>query len=213
MAEFSTDQKREIILAAIVSAGPGATDSDVTAKITHIVGLFEEGSPAMRAFARAEQRAESTSKVAGFRGIVLFVDLETTSQRPIVFFKTEVSDNAPEGIEVLRMDRIDGQDGERAKALANEAMALVGHQVGVTKAVERAGSGNNNVRVLRSIEDQGVAAEFAGLKNQEGHKYIDWKNGGKGNFAKIEPKLARLQRYREAEAAATQTAAPALASA
>lgn len=199
MAEFSTDQKREIILAAITAAGPGADDGQVAGQIGRIVGLFEDGSPAMRAFERAEKRAENTVEVTGFRGDILFVDLEETSKRPIVFFRTQISTHAPEGIELVRLGRIDSADKEQVQQLANLALALVGHTVGVTKAIEKGGNGNN--RVLRALEDQGVAADLAGLTNQDGAKMIPWETGGKGNFAKIAPKLARLNKYRAAEAA------------
>ena len=110
MAELSTDQKREIILAAITAAGPGADDGQVAAQITRILGLFEEGSAAVRAFERAEKRAELTTDVKGFVGELIYVDTEQSSNRPIVFLRTEVSKYAPEGIEIVRMDRLDGQD-------------------------------------------------------------------------------------------------------
>lgn len=77
MAELSTDQKRDIIIAAMNAAGPGADDGQVAAQITRIVGLFEDGSPAMRAFERAEQRAEKTTDTKAFTGEVVFVDLES----------------------------------------------------------------------------------------------------------------------------------------
>lgn len=193
--ELSTDQKRSIIVAAVTAAGPGADDGQVASQVTRIVNLFEEGSPAMNAFARAEERAEKTSKVKGFTGEVIYVDTEASSNRPVIFLRTEVSTQAPEGIEVVRLDRLDSRDAELVKALANQALALIGHKVGVTIAIEQMTNGNN-ARILRAIEDRGPgAADIAGLTNAEGWKLIDWQNGGKGNFAAMAPRLSRLQKY------------------
>lgn len=193
--ELSTDQKRSIIVAAVTAAGAGADDGQVAAQVTRIVNLFEDGSPAMNAFARAEERAEKTVKTKGFAGEVIFVDTEQTSNRPVVFLRTEVSSQAPEGIEVVRLDRLDSQDSELVKNLANQALSLVGHKVGVTIAIEQMGNGNN-ARILRAIEDRGAGnADLAGLTNDAGWKLIDWQNGGKGNFKTMAPRLKRLQGY------------------
>lgn len=198
--DLSTDQKRGIILAAITAAGPGADDSVVGSQISRIVGLFEDGSAAMRAFERAEQRAEKTTDTKNFIGEIIFVDKEVSSNRPIIFLRTQVSEHAPEGIELVRLDRLDSPDADIVKALANQATSLVGHKVLVTVAIEKMANANKS-RILRSIEDRGAGeADLAGLTVQEGWKLIDWVNGGKdGSFGKIAPKLARLQTYLAAQ--------------
>lgn len=202
--ELSTDQKRSIIVAAVTAAGPGADDGQVASQVTRIVDLFEDGSPAMRAFVRAEERAEKTTDVKSFAGEILFVDMEglgeKPSNRPIVFLRTQVSESAPEGIEVVRLDRIDSQDSERVRALANQALELVGHKVGVTVAVEKMANSSNKVRILRAVEDRGPGGtDLAGLTNEQGWKLIDWQNGGKDRaFSKIAPRLVRLQKFASA---------------
>lgn len=112
-----------------------------------------------------------------------------------MFLRTQVSQYAPEGIEYVRLDRLDGQDSELVKSLANQATALVGHKVLVTVAIEKTAS-NQNARILRAIEDRGAGeADIAGLTNLDGWKLIDWVNGRKGDLAKLAPKLSRLQKY------------------
>lgn len=193
--ELTTDLKREVILAAMAAAGPGADDGQVAGQVTRILNLFEEGSPAMNAFARAEKRAESTTKVKQFTGELVYVDTETTSNRPIVFLRTQVSSHAPEGIEIIRMDRLDSADVDRVKQLANQVLSLIGHKVAVTVAIEQTTS-QQNARILRGVEDRGEGgADLAGLTNQHGWRLIDWAAGGKGAFAKIAPKLERLAAY------------------
>lgn len=195
MTEYSTDQKRAIIVAAVTAAGPGADDGQVAGQVTRILNLFEDGSGAMNAFERAEKRAEQTVKTKAFTGEIVYVDTEVSSNRPVVFLRTEVSAQAPEGIEIVRLDRLDSQDADFVKKLANQALTLLGHKVLVNIAIEQMGSGNN-ARILRAIEDRGAGgSDIENLTNAEGWKLIDWQNGGKGNFPKIAPKLARLQKY------------------
>lgn len=203
MSELSNDQKREVILAATNAAGPGASDAKVVGEISRILSFFEDGSPAMRAFDRADERASKTTDVKGFVGEVIFVDLEgiaiggkAASNRPIVFLRTEVSQHAPEGIEIVRLDRMDSHDAERVRSLANETLSLVGHTVGVTVAIEKTVNGLN-ARILRSIEDRGAGKpDIAGLTNERGWQLIDWEKGGKGTFAQIAPRLVRLSKFR-----------------
>lgn len=185
--ELTDSAKLQIVLSAAQIAGPTATGADVAAQVGRLTALLADGSPALAAFDRAEKRAEATVDTKSFTGTVLFADLEETSQRPIVFLKTEPSDYHPDGIEHFRLDRMDGPDAEGVKALANLATALVGHKVLVTIGVEKANG--KNVRLLRAIEDRGQDAEFDGLTNAGGGAMIDWTEEER---AKIAPKLVRL---------------------
>lgn len=192
--ELSTDQKRDIIIAAYGSAGPGADDQTIAAQISRILASFEDGSAAMRAFERAEKRAALTSGVSNFRAVPIYVDLETTSQRFVIFIVTEPSKNAPEGIEIIRTDRIDSAEGQSARAIANQAIALLGHTVLVTKAIEASADGQSKTRLIRGIEDQGLAAGYSTEFNLvAGASMINWQSGGAGAFPKVAPKLERLQ--------------------
>jgi len=192
--DLNNEQKREIILAAYNSAGHGADDQAVAAQVGRILGSFEEGSPAMRAFERAEKRAAQTTGIANFRAVPIYVDLESTSQRYVIFIVTEPSKNAPEGIEVIRTQRLDSADGQGARDIANQVLGLLGHTVLVTKAIEASADGQSKVRVIRGLEDQGIAAGYApDFSLVAGASMINWQAGGAGAFPKIAPKLERLQ--------------------
>jgi len=187
--ELTDNLKAHIVLSAFGAAGPGATDGEVIAQVSRITAMLQDGSPALAVFDRAAQRSELTVDTKAFPGTVLFVDLEESSQRPIVFLKTEPSDYHPDAIEHFRLDRVDSNDATRVKALAKEATGLVGHKVLVTIAVEKAGG--KNVRILRAIEDRGIDSEHDGLTLADGAALIDWTEKER---AKIAPKLVRLNK-------------------
>ena len=187
--ELTESLKAQIVLSAVNAAGPGATDDQIVAQVSRITGFLQEGSPALNAFDRAEQCAANTTQVKGFQGDVLFVDLEQSSNRPILFLRTQPSEHHPDGIELIRMDRTDSADGDRVRDLAKLATSLIGHRVGVTVAVEKAGT--KNVRVLRAIEGRGAVQDLAGYDVSNGHTLIDCTAPDR---AKIAPKLARLNK-------------------
>jgi len=187
--ELTDSLKAQIVLSAFGAAGPGATDDQVVQQVSRITAFLQDGSPALNAFDRAAQRAENTTQVKGFQGDVLFVDLEASSNRPIVFLRTQPSEHHPDGIEVVRLDRTDSADGERVRELAKHATNLIGHRVGVTVAVEKANG--KNVRILRALEDRGQVSDLAGYDVSNGHTLINWQETSK---AKIAPKLVRLNK-------------------
>lgn len=187
--EITDSLKAQIILAAVGAAGPGAGDDQIVQQVSRITGFLQEGSAALNAFERMAKRAENTTQVKGFQGDVLHVDLENSSNRPVVFLRTAPSEHHPDGIEMVRMDRTDSADGGSVKALAKRATGLIGHRVGVSVAIEKANG--KNVRILRSIEDRGVAPDLAGYDVTNGFTLIDWTEP---NRAKIAPKLARLSK-------------------
>ena len=185
--ELTDGLKAQVVITAAGIAGPEASDADVADHVSRITAMLQDGSAAMSAFDRAEARAGATVKTKTFPASVLFVDLEESSQRPIVFVKTEPSNYHPDGVEHFRMDRTDSRDGARVKDLAKTATELVGHKVLITLAVES--TGEKNVRVLRNIEDRGADAELGEFTLADGAAYIDWTEKDR---AKIAPKLVRL---------------------
>jgi hypothetical protein len=191
--ELTDSLKAQIVLTAVGAAGPGATDDQIVGQVSRITGFLQDGSPALNAFERAEKRAANTTQTKGFQGDVLWVDLEQSSNRPIVFLRTAPSEHHPDGIELIRMDRTDSADGERSKELAKLATSLIGHKVGVSVAVEKAGT--KNVRVLRALEDRGPVADLAGYDVSNGYTLVNWQEETK---AKIAPKLARLNKVAQA---------------
>lgn len=193
--EFTDDLKAQIVLTAITAAGPGATDTDITRQVSRTIGMLSDGSPALRTFEQAQQRNDNTEKVASFGGSVLFVDLEQSSNRPVVFLRTQPSEHHPDGVEHVRMDRTDGADGDSVRALAKQATQLVGHKVGVTLRVEKftpkGSTSSRKVRTLISIEDRGPDETLNGVDISTGHTLIDWTDQAR---AKMVPNLVRLNR-------------------
>lgn len=187
--EITDTLKAQIVLSAVGAAGPGASDDQIVGQVGRIIGMLQDGSPALNAFERAAKRAENTTQVKGFQGDVLFVDLEQSSNRPIMFLRTQPSEHHPDGVELIRMDRTDSAEGDRAKELAKLATSLIGHRVGVSVAVEKANG--RNVRILRALEDRGVVADLQGYDVSNGHTLINWQEQTK---AKIAPKLVRLNK-------------------
>lgn len=200
MTELNDTLKAEIILAAVGAAGPGATDQQVFQQVGRIAGFLQPGSPALATFDRLEKRGNTVEKTASFPGTILYVDVEETSQRGVIFFKsvmppkpgTKAAENYPaDGIEVIRTDRLDGDTAESAKALIKAAVGMVGHKALIYKAIENTGSGPN--RNLRGLEDQGPNPDYAGLTNEQAAFKIDWNLNN--DRKKMLPKLRKHKEY------------------
>lgn len=191
--ELTDTLKAQIIISAFTAAGPGANDDAILSQQSRILDALSDGSPMLNAFDRAKDRADQTVSTAGVIGEVIYVDTEATSNRPIVFLRTG-TDRSTDGIEHFRLDRLDSQDSERVRNLANELMKLVGHRVLVQKVVEKGKGGN--VRVIRGVQDRGPGAEdIAGLANSSGWSHIDWT--ASDDRRKIAAKLKRLAGYQQ----------------
>lgn len=155
MPNFDDATKAQVVIAASIIAGPNADEAAVTTQVRAIVSRLSEGSPSMNAFDEADKRDEATEKVKTFRGVILHVDKEVTSERAVIFLKTQPSKYHPNGKEFARTERTDTPAG---KAVAKQAQALVGHQVQLSVGIE--GTGEVKVRVIRHIEDQGPIPGF-----------------------------------------------------
>lgn len=196
--EITDSLKAQILLSAVTSAGPGATDDQVNAQISRLVDMLSDGSPQLRIFDHAAQKAENSTGIGHFVGTIVYVDLEGNgvdgkqpTNRPIVFIRTGVSKYYTDGIEHIRLDRIDSRDGERAKQLTRQAESLIGHKVLVTKRGEKVGG--ESQRVLVALEDRGLDAEFpAEFTLQQGAKMIDWTSRKTPDRVSIVPRLKRL---------------------
>ena len=191
--EFTDSVKTQIILAAMVTAGPDANDGMVANHVSRAIDFLSDGSAVLNTFDRAIKRMESVTSQSAVPGEILFVDTETSSNRPVVFVRTQPSKHSPDGVEHLRLDRIDGADGERSRALANELAGLVGHRVLLTKVIVK--ENEQNIRLCRGVQDRGPGeADIAGLTNKTGWQLIDWSAEAR---VKMAPKLARLNKYRQ----------------
>lgn len=178
--------KAHIVLAASIIAGNGASETDVNTEVRRIASRLSEGSAALNVLSDLDRRDENTVKTKGFPATILHVDREKTSTRGVVFLKTKPSKFHPNGKEIARTERTDSEDG---KAIAKLAQSLVGHNVYITVGVEA--TGDVNVRVIRSIEDKGIAEGFD-------PELPDFKPG----FESEKSTLAKLQSAAAAQARA-----------
>lgn len=203
--EITDTLKAQITLSAITAAGVGATDDAVTSQIARIIEMLQDGSPQQRAFEAAAKRAENFVKADGFKGTVVYVDLEgkgvdgkQPTNRPIVFLKTQPSKYYEDGIEHIRLQRTDDrQFGERAKQLAKQAQSLLGHVVSVSKIIET--GGGNNQRVLSGLQDLGPDPEFSnGITLEQGAAMIDWTRSSNPRRSELVPRLVRLAQLQPA---------------
>lgn len=163
---LSEETKQQIVLAASIVAGIDATPGVVSAQVERIAGFFNPNSPVQRAFATIDKRAEQTASSAGFVATIIGYAKEASSNRGVVMFRSKVTTHTPEAKEYLRTEIL---DDATARALMNEIKgdketgkpSLVGHKVRVSfdRVKKNDGSGHT-VRVLSSIEDAGVDADY-----------------------------------------------------
>lgn len=152
---FDTETQQRIVIAAATVAGPNANDADVKSHVSRIAGYLSEGSLPMGAFADLERRDASTVKVKGFPATIIGMDKELTSTRGVVLLRTAPSKWHPNGQEFSRTERTDTEAG---RAMAQRLQSLVGHKVFLSVAVE--GTGEANVRSVRSVDDKGIDPEY-----------------------------------------------------
>lgn len=184
MAITDESTRTQIVLAASIVAGKGADENAVAGEVLRIISRLSEGSPVMNAFDAIEKRDENTDKVKTFRAVILHVDKEITSNRGVLFLKTEPSKWHPNGKEFLRTEIT--KNNPAGTEMAKLAQSLIGHQVVLSVAVEN--TGEVKVRVLRNIEDQGPAEGYD-QANPEFQADLDSTEP----LRKLRPKLASQQ--------------------
>ncbi len=150
--------RNSIILAAVNAAGPvadtehGSWNARVAQLAASITAMCKPDSPLAKIV-----DSVSVSKV--FTAIITNVKKEQSSTRGLVTLKAKPSKFHPDGIEQARTDRTDSS--ESARMLAKRLLSLVGHRVTLWVEVESINGGESKVRVIRHVEDLGVAAEAA----------------------------------------------------
>jgi hypothetical protein len=89
-----------------------------------------------------------------FDANVVSVELEEKSTRGIVTLKSAPSTFHPDGMEQVRTERTDSEDG---KLMAHELYSLIGHRVRVwvEKVTFKNGSNTGEVRIVRFVQDLG----------------------------------------------------------
>lgn len=150
---------------------PGAdgTDSEDWQGSLRIVGAKGAGYPewaarVKRNFVRVRMLMEDDSPLVEslevldrcrtFDANVVSVERDEKSTRGIVTLKSAPSTFHPDGIEQVRTERTDTEDG---KLMAHELYSLIGHRVRlwVEKVPFKSQTGSGEIRVVRFVQDLG----------------------------------------------------------
>jgi len=163
MTESTTEtpgllSKAQTISLAFQLAGPDADESAIAAQVSRILSATGAGSPVLYAFDSFEKRAGTVEATKTVLGTLLLVDVEESSQRGVLFLKSEQAHQKwnPNGKELARTERIDGKAVGRP--LLQDAGKLIGHKVAVTVEVQVSDSGKNRVAIR--IADRGVDENY-----------------------------------------------------
>lgn len=146
--------RTQIILAAVNAAGtrdedeaPAAYEARVSAEARRITVMTGPTSTISRAI-------ESIEKAKVFPAVIDSVKREASSTRGIVTLKAKPSKFHEDGIETVRTERTDNPEGV---AMVRALKPLIGHRVLVWVELESVNDGASKVRVLRHVEDLGLA--------------------------------------------------------
>lgn len=167
---FRPDTRQQIILAAFTAAGPGADDAAIASQIERIADAMLPGSAASHVLDEIEHYwSETVTEVnKPFLATILYVDMEATSQRPVLALKSAPNRNNPDGkYELIKLDMARGRNEAKVRAQANAYARMLGHQVAVTRMNEKTSDGRK-ASVLRSAVSQGLNPEFHQLHVAEG---------------------------------------------
>ncbi|MGP5523476.1 hypothetical protein ACTXM3_09280 [Glutamicibacter arilaitensis] len=146
-----TEQEQQIILAAITAAAsepvdpnfPLTSEERVIEKVTQFNSMLSEKSRVVKKLRALT--GQNGAEIKHISGVVLGVRKEASSQRGVIFLKTEPHERwNPRGIEIARTERLDS-DGLALK-MARELRELVGHRIVATVEVRMVS--DYKVRVL-----------------------------------------------------------------
>lgn len=205
---FAPDARQQIILAAFDAAGPGADDQAVSAQVERIADAMLPGSPMIRTIDEVEHYWRETVVEVNkpFIATLLYVDMESTSQRPVLALRSEPNRSNPEGkFELIKLGMARGRNRGRVIEQAKAYIQMIGHQVTVTRMNEKTNNGLK-ASVLRSAVPNGQNPAFTQLhiaatddaqavevKLTEGARLVDW--AGLGDYdRKVAAKLQKLPR-------------------
>lgn len=148
---MSAITSEEVVLAAVGSAGPRATDEgdrDYSTRVrdqaTLIYTMLAEASPIRR-------HLDTLTRCKVFPATVTKVVREKSSTRGKVTLATRPSKWNEDGVEEARTERTDNPDG---LAMAKKVSELKGHRVLLYVEVEEFDGGK--ARVIRHVEDLGI---------------------------------------------------------
>ncbi len=204
---FAPDARQQIILAAFTAAGPGADDLAVSAQVERIADAMLPGSPMYRALDEVEHYWRETVVEVNkpFIATLLYVDMEATSQRPVLALRSEPNTSNPEGkFELIKLGMARGRNRTRVIEQAKSYIQLIGHQVTVTRMNEKTSDGRK-ASVLRSAVSNGQNAALTQLhvakaddaqaveaKLAAGARLVNW-SALNDTDRKVASKLQKLQ--------------------
>lgn len=143
--------RSQIIIAAVTAVGPvedkSSWQDQVIEKAAEITALTNEKS-------MVSKTIESVAVSKVFPATVTDVTYEKSSTRGIVSLKTQPSKFHPDGIEQARTERTDNPMGV---AMGKRLKDLIGHRVMIWVEVEEISGGAGKVRIVRHVQDLGLA--------------------------------------------------------
>lgn len=172
----------ELLAAAVMAAGPGATDGDIIALVIRMRLMAELNSPAFK-------QVERVMTAQRFTADLVAVDIEESSTRAILTLRSDSAD-AEDGLEQIRSDRTDHPDGAR---MADQARTMIGRRVLVFKAMEDAGP-QKKVRVCVHLIDLGEA-KTADTDGFQGWRRRHWEEAAASAGVRPEKVLEVARHY------------------
>ena len=219
---FTPDARQQIILAAFTAAGAGADDPAVASQVERIADALMPGSVMSRPLDEVEHYWRETVAEVNkpFIATLLYVDMETTSQRPILALRSEPNRSNPEGkFELVKLGMARGRNRDRIIEQAKSYIQMIGHQVTLTRMNEKT-SNNLKASVLRSAVSNGPNPAFTQLhvtagddpqtveaKLTQGARLVDWSALGEYE-RKVAAKLQKLSRRLDGAPAPARPATP-----
>lgn len=145
----------QIVLAAISAAGP-VTEGDQSEWTVRVHDMAARIATMCSPSSSVSKVVNGVADSKVFTATVIGITKESSSTRGLVTLKTRPSKFHEDGVEQARTERTDSAVG---KAMARRIRALVGHRVVLWVEVETVGDGASKVRVVRWVEDLGLAAQ------------------------------------------------------
>lgn len=152
MSDFDRDQQVRILCTATQAAGVGASSEQIAETLQRMLGALDAASVARKSFT----------------GTLIHIDKELSSNRGLIVLKTRVHPKYNQvGQDILRSERLDGDEAQAARELMNSARTMFGHKVRVTVRFEPSENDEERGnRTLVAIESLGVDPEYDAQKSE-----------------------------------------------
>lgn len=156
MSETSDTLRQQIILAAVNAAGERYEDETPQQYEARVVAEARRIKVMTSPQSRVSRAIDILDECKVFPAVIEDIKKEASSTRGLVLLRTRPSKHSPDGKETVRTERTDNPEGY---AMAMTLRKLIGHRVLLWVELEAVGDGSTKVRVLRHVEDLGVASD------------------------------------------------------